>query len=133
MSAIFRVARPVARSGAVPRVQARFNNVLYKPDHAKAKAFVEQASAIEHHAASTASFWLKVSLFVAIPLVTVSLVRSYKQESEHIHHLKHGHHEEPSDDLPPELPYQNIRNKDYFWGNGDKTLFWNDLANNHRT
>ncbi|CAD0086783.1 unnamed protein product [Aureobasidium vineae] len=51
----------------------------------------------------------------------------------------------------PEYPYQNIRTKNYFWGDGDKvsftrptntrgianncslqTIFWNDKVNYHK-
>ncbi|GJD03870.1 putative cytochrome c oxidase subunit VIa [Colletotrichum higginsianum] len=30
-----------------------------------------------------------------------------------------------------EYSYQNIRTKNYQWGNGDKTIFWNDNVNYH--
>ncbi|GKT95186.1 cytochrome C oxidase subunit [Colletotrichum tofieldiae] len=30
-----------------------------------------------------------------------------------------------------EYPYQNIRTKNYQWGDGDKTIFWNDNVNYH--
>jgi cytochrome c oxidase subunit 6a len=38
--------------------------------------------------------------------------------------------------MPPleeriEYPYQNIRTKNYFFGDGDKTAFWNDKVNYH--
>ncbi|PNY22673.1 Cytochrome c oxidase subunit 6A, mitochondrial [Tolypocladium capitatum] len=38
--------------------------------------------------------------------------------------------------MPPleertEYPYQNIRTKNYQWGDGDKTLFWNENVNYH--
>ncbi|KAK9367620.1 cytochrome c oxidase, subunit VIa [Lipomyces kononenkoae] len=136
MSSILRTANFVRQSG-VARVTAR--NIsrrnyhkIYDENVARGKKFVDEQKAIHHHAASTASMWYKVSLYVALPLVTLSLIRSIKQESEHIAHVKHHAHEEEPEDLSPEFPYQNIRRKDFFWGDGDKTLFWNDLANSHR-
>lgn len=38
--------------------------------------------------------------------------------------------------MPPleervEYPYQNMRAKRFPWGDGDKTLFWNDKVNYH--
>ncbi|KAK9455999.1 cytochrome c oxidase, subunit VIa [Dipodascopsis uninucleata] len=132
MSAILRsLLRPITRP-AVRVVGRRNHSRLYVPDEAKGKAFIAEQEAIMHHAAQTSSLWFKVSVFLAAPLVAFSLVRSYKMESEHISHLKHHSHEEEEDE-PPELPYKNIRNKDYFWGNGDETAFWNPLVNKHRT
>ncbi|KAK4145424.1 cytochrome c oxidase, subunit VIa [Dichotomopilus funicola] len=47
--------------------------------------------------------------------------------NEHWEHWSH---------LPPleervEYPYQNIRTRNYQWGDGDKTAFWNDSVNYH--
>ncbi|KAK9350347.1 cytochrome c oxidase, subunit VIa [Lipomyces doorenjongii] len=135
MSSILRTAhivRPtVAARVAARNVSRRNYHHLYDENTVMGKKFLDEQKAIHHHASSTAGMWYKVSLYVALPLVTVALIRSFKQETEHISHVKHHAHEEP-EDLPPEFPYQNIRRKDFFWGNGDKTLFWNDLTNVHR-
>ncbi|KAK9361275.1 cytochrome c oxidase, subunit VIa [Lipomyces starkeyi] len=135
MSSILRTAhtvRPtVATRVAARNISRRNYHHLYDENTAIGKKFLDEQKAIHHHAASTAGMWYKLSLYVALPLVTVALIRSFKQETEHISHVKHHAHEEP-EDLPPEFPYQNIRRKDFFWGNGDKTLFWNDLTNVHR-
>ena len=45
-------------------------------------------------------------------------------------HWEHQAHLPPRSERP-EYPYQNIRTKNYPWGNGDKTLFWNDSVNYH--
>jgi len=50
----------------------------------------------------------------------VSSINAYNLWSEHWEHVAH--------DIPieekPEYPYQNIRSKNYFWGDGDKTLLY---------
>jgi len=62
-------------------------------------------------------------------------------------HWEHVAHDTPREDKP-EYAYQNIRTKNYFWGDGDKvpqsspvhvsatnmlqTLFWNDKVNYHK-
>ncbi|KAI7761398.1 hypothetical protein LZL87_002213 [Fusarium oxysporum] len=45
-------------------------------------------------------------------------------------HWEHWNHMPPLEERT-EYPYQNIRTKNYQWGNGDKTLFWNDEVNYH--
>ncbi|KAK9249023.1 cytochrome c oxidase, subunit VIa [Lipomyces tetrasporus] len=126
--------RPTFTGRVAARNGSRRNyHQIYDINAAKGKQFLDEQQAIHHHAASTASMWYKVSLYVALPLVTVALIRSFKQETEHISHVIHHAHDEPDEDLPPELPYQNIRRKDFFWGDGDKTMFWNDLTNVHRS
>jgi hypothetical protein len=37
----------------------------------------------------------------------------------HWEHVAHDEHENPREERP-EYPYQNIRTKNYFWGDGDK-------------
>ncbi|KAK9382105.1 cytochrome c oxidase, subunit VIa [Kockiozyma suomiensis] len=130
-----RIARPLA---ARPSVQlftaaARRNiHEIYTVDEAKAKAFIDEEVAVEEHAGATAGLWYKISLFLAIPLCAAAIYRSYGMEKEHIHHLKHDAEHYDEDSAPNEFVYQNIRNKDFFWGDGDKTAFWSDLANHHK-
>ncbi|KAI7489900.1 hypothetical protein KC351_g973, partial [Hortaea werneckii] len=47
-----------------------------------------------------------------------------------VEHWEHKSHEPPLEEQP-EYPYQNIRTKNFFWGDGDKTLFWNPNVNKH--
>ncbi|KAF5974109.1 cytochrome c oxidase subunit 6a [Fusarium coicis] len=61
------------------------------------------------------------------PCLIAAGANAYWLWNEHWEHWSH---------LPPleertEYPYQNIRSKNYQWGNGDKTLFWNDEVNYH--
>ncbi len=53
---------------------------------------------------------------VTIPCLIIASVNAYNLWTEHWEHWEH---------LPPleervEYPYQNIRTKNYFWGNGDQ-------------
>lgn len=53
---------------------------------------------------------------VVPPVLILASVNAYVLWNEHWEHWKH---------MPPveeqvEYPYQNIRNKNYFWGDGDK-------------
>ncbi|KAH8159911.1 hypothetical protein CIB48_g8335 [Xylaria polymorpha] len=62
-----------------------------------------------------------------VPCMILAGVNAYNLWSEHWEHWSH---------LPPleertEYPYQNIRSKNFPWGDGDKTLFWNDNVNYH--
>ncbi|KAJ4309440.1 hypothetical protein N0V84_011509 [Fusarium piperis] len=62
-----------------------------------------------------------------IPALALSSANAYWLWNEHWDHWSH---------MPPleertEYPYQNIRSKNYQWGNGDKTLFWNESVNYH--
>ncbi|KAL6940528.1 Cytochrome c oxidase subunit 6A, mitochondrial [Hanseniaspora vineae] len=103
---------------------------IYKPDPAAAKAFKESVEQVEHHAAHTTALWKKISLFVAAPAVLAATVNTYFIEMEHAKHREHLAHVS-DEDWPKEYEYQNIRTKPFFWGDGDKTLFWNPVINRH--
>jgi len=55
------------------------------------------------------------------------LINAYKLHVEHWNHSVHG----PLPEEKIEFPYQNIRTRNFFWGDGDKTLFWNSRVNYH--
>ncbi|KAI9795487.1 MAG: Cytochrome c oxidase subunit 6A, mitochondrial [Piccolia ochrophora] len=62
---------------------------------------------------------------VAIPCLIIASLNAYNLWNEHWEHWDH---------MPPleertQYPYQNIRNKAFPWGDGDKTLFWNPKVN----
>ncbi|KAK1995332.1 mitochondrial cytochrome c oxidase subunit VIa [Colletotrichum falcatum] len=62
-----------------------------------------------------------------IPALGLAAANAWVLWNEHWEHWSH---------LPPleertEYSYQNIRTKNYQWGNGDKTIFWNDNVNYH--
>nr|DAB41622.1 TPA_exp: cytochrome c oxidase protein subunit VIa [Thielaviopsis paradoxa] len=90
-------------------------------------SFVAEREAVKHHADETASLWLKISIYACIPLIGLSAANAYRLWNDHWEHWSH---------LPPleertEYPFQNIRSKNFPWGNGDETLFWNPAVNYH--
>ncbi|KAL5606315.1 hypothetical protein BROUX41_002730 [Berkeleyomyces rouxiae] len=92
----------------------------------KANAFNSERESIKQHADETTKLWLKISL-ACIPVIGLTAANCYRLWNEHWEHWSH---------LPPleertEYPYQNIRTKNYPWGNGDETLFWNSSVNYH--
>ncbi|RMJ24150.1 hypothetical protein PHISP_04985 [Aspergillus sp. HF37] len=89
--------------------------------------FNRERAAVKHHAASTSDLWRKLALYAVIPALTLVSINSWNLWVEHWQHWEH---------MPPledrtEYPYQNIRVKNYPWGNGDKTVFWWDEVNYH--
>ncbi|KAF8458503.1 cytochrome c oxidase subunit VIa-domain-containing protein [Terfezia claveryi] len=91
-------------------------------------AFIKERVATKHHAAETAELWRKLSIYIVIPALIVSSINAYNLWTEHWDHVAH---DTPIEEKP-EYPYQNIRSKNFFWGDGDKTLFWNDSVNYHK-
>jgi len=53
---------------------------------------------------------------VTIPALLIASVNAYNLWNEH---WAHWEHMEPLEDRP-EYPYQNIRTRNFFWGDGDK-------------
>ncbi|EMR10741.1 hypothetical protein PNEG_00890 [Pneumocystis murina B123] len=93
--------------------------------------FVLEQEIIKKHAGKTADLWKKITIFVCIPALLITSLNAYQLYTKH--HSKLSHElEEKENDSTPEYPYQNIRTKRFFWGDGDKTLFWNDRVNKHK-
>ncbi|KAF2724645.1 cytochrome c oxidase subunit VIa [Polychaeton citri CBS 116435] len=91
-------------------------------------AFNRERDAVKAHAAATSDTWRKLSIFVVIPAVVIASVNAYRLWTEHWEHKAH----EPPLEEQTEYPYQNIRTKNFFWGDGDKTFFWNPKVNYHK-
>ncbi|KAF2220332.1 cytochrome c oxidase polypeptide VIa [Elsinoe ampelina] len=91
-------------------------------------AFNRERAAVKAHAAATSDLWRKLSIYVVIPCLALASVNAYALWNEHWEHVAHG----PALEDKPEYPYQNIRTKNFFWGDGDKTLFWNPKVNYHK-
>ena len=90
--------------------------------------FIKERQHIKEHAKGTTELWRKISVYAVFPALVAAGANAYYLWNEHWSHWGH---------LPPleertEYPYQNIRTKNYQWGNGDKTLFWNDEVNFHK-
>jgi len=58
------------------------------------------------------------SCSATIPCLIVTSINAYNLYQEHWEHWAHM----PPLEERPEYPYQNIRSKNFFWGDGDKTL-----------
>ncbi|KAI7223884.1 hypothetical protein KC333_g39 [Hortaea werneckii] len=60
--------------------------------------------------------WRKLSIYVVIPAIAIAGANAYRLWVEHWEHKSH----DPPLEEQPEYPYQNIRTKNFFWGDGDK-------------
>ncbi|QPH17468.1 hypothetical protein C2857_002328 [Epichloe festucae Fl1] len=89
--------------------------------------FIKERQHIKDHAKSTTELWRKISIYGVPVFLVAAGVNAWVLWKNHWEHWSH---------MPPleeriEYPYQNIRTKNFQWGNGDKTLFWNDAVNYH--
>ncbi|KAL1959622.1 hypothetical protein VTO42DRAFT_1657 [Malbranchea cinnamomea] len=112
---------------ARPALTKRYATTNAKLDGLPDNKFNRERAAVKAHAASTSDLWRKLSIYVVIPALTLAGINAWNLWKEHWEHWEH---------LPPleervEYPYQNIRVKNYPWGDGDKTLFWNPEVNYH--
>ncbi|ETI26811.1 hypothetical protein G647_10256 [Cladophialophora carrionii CBS 160.54] len=128
--------RPAIRSTLQRRYANTASGVPSPPGQGGSKlagaadnAFNRERAAVKAHAAATSDLWRKLSIYVVIPCLVLSAINAYNLWNEHWEHWEH---------MPPleervEYPYQNIRTRNFFFGDGDKTLFWNDKVNYHKT
>lgn len=109
--------------------QRRFASTESSAFHgAEDNAFNRERQAVKDHAAATSDLWRKLSIYVTIPALLIAGANAYVLWNEHWGHWEHM---EPLEERP-EYPYQNIRTKNFYWGDGDKTVFWNDKVNYHK-
>ncbi|CZS98202.1 probable cytochrome c oxidase subunit VIa [Rhynchosporium agropyri] len=95
---------------------------------AEDNAFNRERKAVKDHAAATSDLWRKLSIYMTIPALIIASANAYVLWHEHWGHWEHM---APLEERP-EYSYQNIRTKNYYWGDGDKTVFWNDKVNYHK-
>ncbi|KAF2674964.1 cytochrome c oxidase subunit VIa [Microthyrium microscopicum] len=88
-------------------------------------AFNRERAANKAHAGGSAEFWRKLSIYVAIPCLLIASANAYTLWNEHWEHEAHM----PPPEERPQYAYLNLRSKPYPWGDGNKTLFWNDKVN----
>ncbi|KAK5664378.1 hypothetical protein OQA88_601 [Cercophora sp. LCS_1] len=126
---------------ARPAVQRRLASST--PGPAGENAFVRERRHVKEHAAGTTDLWRKISIYACVPALVLAGANAYNLYNEHWEHWSH---------LPPleervEYPYQNIRTRNFPWGNGDKVhplvrrfcsrrfvltvCSWNDSVNYH--
>jgi cytochrome c oxidase subunit 6a len=89
--------------------------------------FVSERRRIKEHSKETTELWRKISVYAVIPAIALAGANAWWLWKAHWEHWEH---------MPPledrtEYSYQNVRTKNYPWGDGDKTLFWNDGVNYH--
>ncbi|CAN3360638.1 cytochrome c oxidase subunit 13, mitochondrial [Diutina catenulata] len=94
------------------------------------KKWVETIENKAHHSEGITKLWKKLTYMIAIPAILLTAVPVGKVEKEHAEHRKHMAHV-PDEEWPTQYEYQNIRTHKFFWGDGDKTLFWNTDINRH--
>ncbi|RKP31346.1 COX6A-domain-containing protein [Metschnikowia bicuspidata] len=83
-----------------------------------------------HHSVGITALWKKITYFVAVPVILLTAIPVTKIELDHAKHREHLRHLS-DEEWPVQYDYQNIRTKKFFWGDGDKTLFWNSDVNRH--
>ncbi|KAL7818694.1 cytochrome c oxidase, subunit VIa [Trichoderma aethiopicum] len=119
-------ARQVTRN--TPRFAAQLHAPMQRRFASTAgNEFIAERQHIKEHAKSTTELWRKISIYGVVPAILIAGANAYWLWNEHWEHWSH---------LPPlpertEYPYQNIRTKNFQWGDGDKTIFWNDKVNYH--
>ncbi|RPB25124.1 COX6A-domain-containing protein [Terfezia boudieri ATCC MYA-4762] len=96
------------------------------PRDPRDNSFNREREELKRHSAETAVLWRKLSIYVAGPAIIITGTNAWKLWNEHW-----SHH--PPTPPKVEYPYQNIRVKKFPWGDGDKTLFWNDKVNFHKS
>lgn len=106
------------------------NDLAYKPDLKKGEAFIKSYEEKKSHSAGVTNLWKKITYFVALPAILLTAIPVGQIE---LHHAEHRQHQKELSDeeWPVQYDYQNIRSKKFFWGDGDKTLFWNSDVNRH--
>ncbi|ODV77275.1 COX6A-domain-containing protein [Suhomyces tanzawaensis NRRL Y-17324] len=94
------------------------------------EAFKKNLEEKVHHSEGITNTWKRLTYLIAFPaivLTAIPVVNIEMKHAKHREHLKHLSDEE----WPTQYDYQNLRQKPFFWGDGDKTLFWNPDVNRH--
>jgi cytochrome c oxidase subunit 6a len=108
-------ARQFSRSA--PRFSAQMRNVAQRRFASSGQnEFITERQHIKEHAQGTTDLWKKISIYAVIPSLVLASANAYYLWSAHWEHWDH---------MPPleertEYAYQNIRTKNYQWGDGDK-------------
>ncbi|EAQ89963.1 hypothetical protein CHGG_06582 [Chaetomium globosum CBS 148.51] len=116
------IARATQRLTAQARAQAQRRFASTETEN----SFVRERRHVKEHAGPTTANKGNPNSGIP-PALILAGANAYMLWNEHWEHWSH---------MPPleervEYPYQNIRTKNYQWGDGDKTLFWNDSVNYH--
>ncbi|KAF2229840.1 mitochondrial cytochrome c oxidase subunit VIa, partial [Viridothelium virens] len=128
---LLRNARVVPRRAALRRPYSSEAGGQSGFSGAQDNAFNRERKAVKDHAAATSDLWRKLSIYVVVPSLILGGANAWRLWTEHWEHWEHELHEHPMEERP-QFQYQNIRTKNYPWGDGDKTAFWNDKVNYHK-
>lgn len=111
-------------------VSSHINESAFKAKPEIGKEYEKFYSEKVHHAADLTGTWKKFTYFLAFPVILLVAIPVLKIEFDHAHH-RHHMREIPDEEWPVQYDYRNLRQKKFFWGDGDKTLFWNSDVNRH--
>ncbi|CAN6640042.1 cytochrome c oxidase subunit 13, mitochondrial [Trichomonascus vanleenenianus] len=100
---------------------------LYKTNVEAGKALFERYEQTREHGVHTADLWRKISIYVFIPALLLAGLSTYYVEAEHAEHRKHLNLDEQKI-----YDFQALKIKDYFWGDGATTMFFNPTVNKKR-
>ncbi|KAM3545458.1 hypothetical protein ARSEF1564_001620 [Beauveria bassiana] len=92
--------------------------------------FIKERQHIKDHAKGTTELWRKISIYGVTPCLIAAGANAYYLWNEHWEHWSHM----PALEDRTEYAYQNIRTKNFQWGDGDKANkgnSWNDKVNYH--
>ncbi|KAI5806873.1 putative cytochrome c oxidase subunit VIa [Geopyxis carbonaria] len=128
MSSLRVPSRIMLRQHRQALIKRRYTS-LESTHKADGSAFIKEREAVKKHAAESSDLWRKLSIYATIPALIITGINAYGLWNEHWEHWEH--HMPPLEERV-EYAYQNIRSKNFFWGDGDKTLFWNDKVNYHK-
>lgn len=108
--------------------EAAFPSV--KVNKAAGDAFKKSYEEKVHHSEAVTKLWKRITYLVAVPALIAAAIPVINIELKHAKHREHLRHMS-DDEWPVQYDYQNIRARKFFWGDGDKTLFWNSDVNRH--
>ncbi|QPG75961.1 hypothetical protein FOA43_003347 [Brettanomyces nanus] len=109
---------------------SKLEKKVFVSQPAEGKKFTKNVEDIVAHSKAGAATWKKITMLMALPAVGLAAFAVYGVEKEHAANRKRLV-ALPDDQWPKSYPYQNVRKNDFFWGDGDKTLFWNEGVNRH--
>ncbi|ORY11535.1 cytochrome c oxidase subunit VIa-domain-containing protein [Clohesyomyces aquaticus] len=78
--------------------------------------FNRERARVQEHAAASGELWRKLTIYVAVPCMILASINGKMRWDAHWEHKSH----EPPLEEKPEYSYQNIRTKNFWWGDGDK-------------
>ncbi|ABN65771.1 cytochrome c oxidase subunit VIa [Scheffersomyces stipitis CBS 6054] len=101
-----------------------------KVNKAAGEAFVKNYEEKVHHSEGITKLWKRITYLIAIPAVLITSIPVGNVELKHAEHREHLKHL-TDEEWQVQYDYQNLRQHRFFWGDGDKTLFWNSDVNRH--